>query len=349
MTATSVAERAEQHIIHMAQTFQAPPQHPLTPEQQAIMAGISTAPRGLYIIDGVAGSGKTHVAQDLEFILNTIRLCKGAQTIQEALLHIAVIFVGDPKQLRAICKHMRQHPAWKTAQHFRLDVCLRAVSDQDYAKLTARDPHTLAQEEIYAVLEQCYCTREEALASLTPETLVLCTHRCQATVQHPSQGSTILSSRKTTAERLYPKSKSRFSFHSVACETRVMLLKNTSVARGLMNGSIGTVLHITLDTDRQPKSISIRFDGTQAPVTIHRSVSRAVLLGGTVYRKTTFPLTVCHAITGHKAKGATINHPVIIDIQDTFCHGLIYTMLTRTTNRQHLKIIGRITVDMFCA
>lgn len=47
-------------------------------------------------------------AQDLEFILNTIRLCKGAQTTREALLHIAIVFVGDPKQLRAICRHMQQ-------------------------------------------------------------------------------------------------------------------------------------------------------------------------------------------------------------------------------------------------
>ena len=126
-----------------------------------------------------------------------------------------------------------------------------------------------------------------------------------------------------------------------------MLLRNTSVKQGLMNGSTGTVTSINLDARQQPTSIAIHFDGASQPVTIHRSVSRAMLLGGTVFRKTTFPLTVCHAMTGHKSQGATITQPIILDIADAFCHGLIYTMLTRTTNRNQLKIIGKITVDMF--
>ena len=51
-------------------------------------------------------------------------------------------------------------------------------------------------------------------------------------------------------------------------------------------------------------------------------------------------------MTGHKAEGATIRSPVIIDIKSAFAAGLVYTMLTRVTTRSHLKIIGKVTIDM---
>lgn len=60
-----------------------------------------------------------------------------------------------------------------------LGVCLRAVSDPVFAEFTAQDTNSLTQDMIDEVLGQCYCTREEAMENLTPDTVVLCTHRDQ--------------------------------------------------------------------------------------------------------------------------------------------------------------------------
>ena len=60
---TSVTARAEDHIMQMKASFPTPPDHPLTLQQQAVIDTILANPKGLFVIDRVAGSGKTHVAQ----------------------------------------------------------------------------------------------------------------------------------------------------------------------------------------------------------------------------------------------------------------------------------------------
>jgi hypothetical protein len=138
----------------------------------------------------------------------------------------------------------------------------------------------------------------------------------------------------------------------VATGVRVMLLRNISPERCLMNGVMGTVTAIrfkangTNQDSRQPDRISVQFDGAGQPVHIYRTVTQSLLLGGSIYKKTTFPLAPCYAMTGHKAQGATFVGQVIIDIQEAFAPGLTYTMLTRATDRALLKIVNSLSLDM---
>jgi hypothetical protein len=156
----------------------------------------------------------------LDHILNTVRLCKGGLSLEHTLLNVAIVFVGDPRQLPPVCPHSRQvitqmhamylsfcsstallcftsstpfpflqgpcnrcgiqnHHLWSHAIHMRLSVCLRAARDPGFAAFNARDPQTLTQAAIDEAFSMCYWTREEAVASLTEDTVVLCTHREQ--------------------------------------------------------------------------------------------------------------------------------------------------------------------------
>ena len=47
-------------------------------------------------------------------------------------------------------------------------------------------------------------------------------------------------------------------------------------------------------------------------------------------------------MTGHKSQGATLSTKIIVDIQNAFAPGLTYVMLSRTTNRQNLKIVRKL-------
>ena len=46
-------------------------------------------------------------------------------------------------------------------------------------------------------------------------------------------------------------------------------------------------------------------------------------------------------MSGHKSQGAIISTKVIVEIQNVFALGLIYVMLSRTTNRQNINIIRK--------
>lgn len=65
------------------------------------------------------------------------------------------------------------------------------------------------------------------------------------------------------------------------------------------------------------------------------------------YFKSTFPLILAYALTGHRAQGATITGKVIVDVRNCFAPGLLYVMLSRICSRDQVYIVGRLTPDMF--
>ena len=52
-------------------------------------------------------------------------------------------------------------------------------------------------------------------------------------------------------------------------------------------------------------------------------------------------------MTGHKAQGATLTGTTIIKVDSAFCPGLLYVMLSRVTDRRHLRILTPLTPAMF--
>ncbi len=134
---------------------------------------------------------------------------------------------------------------------------------------------------------------------------------------------------------------------AVAATCRIILLKNLSVRQRLVNGSVARVHSIHIDDSGQPQKIIASFHPDEEPVAILRcSTKTEILGGGHIHTKRTFPLALGHAISGHKSQGATVRNDAILDIASAFTQGLVYTMITRVTQRKHLFIIGKLTPAM---
>jgi ATP-dependent DNA helicase PIF1 len=153
------------------------------------------------------------------------------------------------------------------------------------------------------------------------------------------------------------------SFHTlteVALGARVMLTCNGGmVAPGSVNGSCGTVMG--LEYGKVPEkykypgqaaevlmTVLVRMDDTGQVQAIRRTkYSSLYVTEQHMFSKATFPLQLAYAITGHKSQGATLDGTTIINVNSTFCPGLLYVMLSRVTERRHIKLLQRLTPDMF--
>ena len=63
--------------------------------------------------------------------------------------------------------------------------------------------------------------------------------------------------------------------------------------------------------------------------------------------KSTFPLTLAYAMTGHKCQGATFKTRTIVHMLSAFTPGLLYVMLSRVSKRTLLSVVGELTPDLF--
>ncbi len=63
--------------------------------------------------------------------------------------------------------------------------------------------------------------------------------------------------------------------------------------------------------------------------------------------KSTFPLILAYAITGHRSQGATLEGDVIVDVRDAFAMGLMYVVLSRIRTRKNICLVGTLTPEMF--
>jgi hypothetical protein len=93
--------------------------------------------------------------------------------------------------------------------------------------------------------------------------------------------------------------------------------------------------------------ICIRLDGADTDVSIRRSSFKNIYHDGKRFFKSTFPLILGYAMTGHRSQGATLRGKVLIDVKDAFCPRLLYVMLSRVPSRLNLRIVGELTPDMF--
>jgi ATP-dependent exoDNAse (exonuclease V) alpha subunit len=150
-------------------------------------------------------------------------------------------------------------------------------------------------------------------------------------------------------------------FHKLtqaAVGARVMLTRNSAdVSGGVVNGALGVIselvkgppkpYHAQMGLPAQiVKIIKVQLDcGKEVPV--RRTISANMQEGNRSYVKSTFPLVLGYAMTGHKAQGATLGGVVVIHATKAFCPGLMYVMLSRVTSSKQLFFTERLTPDMF--
>ena len=62
---------------------------------------------------------------------------------------------------------------------------------------------------------------------------------------------------------------------------------------------------------------------------------------GLLWTCTQYPLSLCYAITVHKAHGLTIDKIVVVNCSQEFIQGQTYAVLSRVRHEATLQVIGR--------
>ena len=124
------------------------------------------------------------------------------------------------------------------------------------------------------------------------------------------------------------------------CEgIRVMLRKNVDVSKGLVNGSVGTILKI-YEKDGTSERLTIRFDGLDSDVELFRDIRKIEIFPDAYLHRSQFPLSVAYAITIHKSQGLSLT-TVMADLgKRIFECGQIYVALSRCKTLLGLHLIN---------
>ena len=126
----------------------------------------------------------------------------------------------------------------------------------------------------------------------------------------------------------------------VSVGTRVMLRRNRSTAKKLVNGSTGTITNFKHNHNGQVNQIVIKFDGIDEPVEIERDTSKIRIFEHAYLYRQQFPLTCAYAITIHKSQGLSLKC-VMADLGDSiFSEGQIYVALSRVQTLSGLHLIN---------
>eukprot|EP00798_Chlamydomonas_sp_ICE-L_P000316 gene316-biopygen13014 len=134
----------------------------------------------------------------------------------------------------------------------------------------------------------------------------------------------------------------------VSIGAKVMLTNNINLKKGAANGSTGIVLDIAFDAQKNVRNFTVLLHRSNKVIKVYRTTFRTVYAQGCRFFKSSFPLMLAYAMTGHKSQGATLSGPTIVHMKEAFTPGLLYVMLSRVTERAHLRIVGQaLTPEVF--
>ena len=131
----------------------------------------------------------------------------------------------------------------------------------------------------------------------------------------------------------------------IAVGARVMLMRNTDVSDGLVNGAFGNVVEIIQDNLEAPASaVHVKFDNPKVGAK-QQLQNKAVpikpyeeqMLSHKSVRRRQFPLKLAWACTVHKVQGMTVDE-IVYDMDGTFSSGQAYVALSRVTKLSGLYI-----------
>ncbi len=145
---------------------------------------------------------------------------------------------------------------------------------------------------------------------------------------------------------------------------RVMLIHNTFVSDGLVNGAVGELNGVIHRNDGIIEKLIIKFDNEQAgeetrkaypslaskypggtPIfrkEIEYSLARSNSLVSSTAKFVQFPVIPAFAVTCHRFQGQTILYPskVVVDLRKIFQAAQAYVMLSRVQSLEQLYILG---------
>jgi ATP-dependent DNA helicase PIF1 len=314
------------------------------------------------------------------FISNLVlyRLCQVHNTVDvnEILRKVKIIFVGDSLQLPAVCHHVvdsdsvcnicriNMSTLWPLAARHLLTTVVRQANDPPYLDflriIRSRKP---TQAEIDFALSECFCTPErvaEMLCSEGSTFQVLTSHLDLAAMYNDALLANSFPDQPIIEVPLHSKTTdvnfdavsawlhdSKFyTLPAVKIGVRVILCENLDLSVHAHNGATGIVQSVHYRVCGILNKIVVQLD-SGATIQVMRTKLDTCYVGQFKYYKTTFPLNLASAMTGHRCQGATFSSMILIHVSEAFCPGMLYVMLSRVTERQYLRVCGRFTPDDF--
>lgn len=260
--------------------------------------------------------------------------------------------------------HITYNAYWPTAVKHHLHTSYRHASDPHFAQfLNEIRLNPVEQSVIDNALSSCYITQDQARDYISPDTTILCSHCLRADEYNkiamsklfPKHEHNAIESRVSSQPDLNQLSRSDKEWYEtwvndpdfnripiIAKGAKVMLLANRLNLTQGVNGDVGHIVDWTYDAHRTAVvCIKVHISRTNKTISVYRSSSNVKSHGRLGrFRKTIFPLSLAYAITGHKSQGATLSTTTIVHMDTAFTPALAYVMLSRVTERRHLKIVG---------
>ena len=126
----------------------------------------------------------------------------------------------------------------------------------------------------------------------------------------------------------------------LAVGARVMLRKNLDVTKGLVNGSMGTLIDVVYDKHEAIQLLKIKFDFYSSEIDIARDTRKIQIYSNTYLYRKQFPLTIAYSITIHKSQGLSLKC-VLADLgKSVFSPGMAYVCLSRVTSLDGLHLLN---------
>lgn len=311
-------------------------------------------------------------AKTMLHVMYRIAQVENSQDPEVYMKRKLVILVGDLCQLPPVCKHqvsendvcvachITSYPHWSKAVKHHLHTSYRHANDSIFSQfLNQIRMDRATQAAIDAVLSDCYIHQDKVIEYIHKDTTILCTHIDRTDYYNglamkklfPSTSVIKVSARvskvpldlNTEDTAWYETWLSNTHFHRLpflAIGAKVMLTTNMTTLEQGANGDFAYVMSWKLDPNGDVKSIQVFVPRSNKLKQIGRSLSQSISHRCGHFRKCTFPLALAYAITGHKSQGGTLSDTTIIHMDGAFAPGLAYVMLSRVTERRHLKIVG---------
>ena len=145
-----------------------------------------------------------------------------------------------------------------------------------------------------------------------------------------------------------------------------MCTTNINIQDRLINGQMGTVVKIDLNSNKDPNVVYIKFDHSKAGKTTINTCGKSFAIKHHVVpiepvlakikikpgkasspeiQRVQFPLALSWACTVHKVQGLTLDNIVVsleLRKQRSFNYGQIYVALSRATSLEGLHILGKL-------